>query len=87
MKILLINRSVIPVYAYGGTERVIWDLGFALSQLGHEITYLVAPGSQCDFAKVIYINPSIDLRNQIPDDIDIVHFQFKPDFNLDNDFD
>lgn len=86
MKILLVSRTVIPVYAYGGTERVIWDLGLALFQQGHQVTYLVSPGSHCDFAKVIYIDPSLDLREQIPDDVDIVHFQFRPDFDLDIDF-
>lgn len=87
MKILLVSQTVIPVYAYGGTERVIWDLGLALTQLGHEVSYLVLPGSQCDFARVIYIDSTKDLRQQIPDEIDIVHFQYKPEFDLDSDFD
>jgi hypothetical protein len=86
MHILLVSQTSIPVYAYGGTERVIWDLGYALSQLGHQVTYLAAGGSTCPFAKVLQIDPTIDLRMQIPDEIDIVHFQFKPDFNLDEDF-
>jgi glycosyltransferase involved in cell wall biosynthesis len=86
MRILLVSQTTIPVYAYGGTERVIWDLGYALSKLGHQITYLVAPGSTCPFAQVLAIDPSVDLRQQIPPDFDIVHFQFNPDFNLDHDF-
>jgi glycosyltransferase involved in cell wall biosynthesis len=65
---------------------VIWDLGYALTQLGHQVTYLVAAGSSCPFAKVLHIDPLIDLRMQIPDGIDIVHFQFKPEFSLDVDF-
>lgn len=86
MHILLVSNSQIPVFAYGGTERVIWDLGYALTQIGHKVTFLVAPGSMCDFAKIIFLDKKTDLRNQIPHDIDIVHFQFKPDFNLDEDF-
>jgi glycosyltransferase involved in cell wall biosynthesis len=86
MRILLVSQTSIPVYAYGGTERVIWDLGYALSQLGHQVTYLVATGSTCPFAEVLHIDPAIDLRTQIPDGIDIVHFQFKPEFSLDEDF-
>ena len=86
MRILLVSQTTIPVYAYGGTERVIWDLGFALSQLGHQVIYLVAPGSTCPFAQVLAIDPALDLRQQIPNDVDIVHFQFNPDFNLDQDF-
>jgi hypothetical protein len=86
MRILLVSKTSIPVYAYGGTERVIWDLGYALSRLGHQVTYLVAPGSTCPFAQVLPLNPALDLRQQIPSDFDIVHFQFNPDFNLDQDF-
>ena len=87
MRVLLVSNSSIPVYAYGGTERVIWDLGHALVQLGHEVTYLVAAGSTCPFAKVLEIDPALDLRKQIPVGIDIVHFQFNPAFDLDADFD
>lgn len=87
MRILLVSNSSVPVYAYGGTERVIWDLGEALGQLGHDVTYLVAAGSTCPFAKVLEINPAVDLRRQIPADIDVVHFQFNPTFDLDLDFD
>jgi glycosyltransferase involved in cell wall biosynthesis len=65
----------------------MWDLGQALVQLGHEVTYLVADGSSCPFAKVLVIDPAVDLRRQIPSDIDIVHFQFNPAFDLDADFD
>ena len=50
MRVLLVSNSSIPVFAYGGTERVIWDLGQALGELGHEVTYLVAAGSSCPFA-------------------------------------
>jgi glycosyltransferase involved in cell wall biosynthesis len=66
---------------------VIWDLGHALVELGHEVTYLVAAGSSCPLAKVLEIDPALDLRRQIPVDIDIVHFQFNPAFDLDADFD
>lgn len=86
MHILIVSNSKIPVFTYGGTERVIWDLGYALTQIGHKVTFLVAPGSKCDFAKIIFLDKTTDLRNQIPLDIDIVHFQFKPEFNLDGDF-
>lgn len=86
MRILLISKTAIPVYAYGGTERVIWDLGYALNQLGHEVTYLVAAGSTCSFARVLPIDPTVDLRQQIPLGFDIVHFQFNPDFDLDTAF-
>jgi len=50
------------------------------------VSYLVAAGSTCSFANVLTIDPAVDLRQQIPPDFDIVHFQFNPDFNLDTDF-
>jgi glycosyltransferase involved in cell wall biosynthesis len=87
MRVLLVSNSSIPVYAYGGTERVIWDLGKALVQLGHEVIYLVAAGSSCPFAEVLEIDSAVDLRLQIPSDIDIIHFQFNPAFDLDMEFD
>ena len=85
MHILICNHSSIPVFAYGGTERVIWDLGRKLHEKGHQISFLVPEGSTCPFAKVIPLNPDQDLRQQIPPDVDLVHFQFNPgaDFECD----
>lgn len=84
MHILLVNHAPIPVFAYGGTERVIWDLGKTLVQLGHKVSYLVPAGSHCDFADVIIIRPGIDWREQIPANVDLAHFQFNPAFNASN---
>ena len=78
MHILLINNSPIPVYGYGGTERVIWDLGKTLVQLGHRVSYLVPDGSSCDFGHVLPIHPDAPWEGQIPADVDIAHFQFNP---------
>ena len=83
MHILLVNKAPIPVFAYGGTERVVWDLGKTLVQLGHRVTYLVPQGSSCDFARVLAIDPARGWRAQIPADVDIVHFQFDPEFTPD----
>lgn len=80
MHILLVNKAPIPVFAYGGTERVIWDLGKALTQLGHTVSYLVPQGSTCPFARVLHIDPGQPVENQIPQDVDLVHFQFKPEY-------
>lgn len=79
MHVLLAHQAPIPVFAYGGTERVVWDLGRALTQLGHRVTYLVSPGSECPFADIVPIDPTRRLESQIPDAVDIVHFQFKPE--------
>ncbi len=87
MHVLIASRTRIPVVTYGGTERVIWDLGRALVESGHTVTYLVAEGSQCDFAQVVHLRDDVDLRTQIPPGVDIAHFHFHPDFDLDQDFD
>jgi glycosyltransferase involved in cell wall biosynthesis len=85
MHILICNRAPIPVTTYGGTERVIWDLGKKLVEQGHQVTFLVPEGSSCPFAKILPLNKTKDLASQIPQDVDIVHFQFDPgkDFDLD----
>lgn len=83
MKVLIVNNTVLPAARYGGTERVIWDLGKALSLLGHKVSYLVAKGSHCPFAeKVLEYNPSVPVNTQIPEDIDVVHFNFEPDSRI-----
>ena len=78
MNILIVNNSVIPVTLYGGTERVIWYLGKELVKLGHQVSYLVKQGSYCDFGKVYIIDEKREIIDQIPLDIDIIHFNFIP---------
>lgn len=74
MNIVLVIGSVIPVTAYGGTQRVIWYLGKELVKLGHCVTFLAGRGSTCDFARVIPIEPARNIIEQIPEEADIVHF-------------
>ncbi len=76
MNVTIVNPSKIPALLYGGTERVIWYLGKELAKLGHKVTFLVAEGSYCDFAKVISLDSTKNLNLQIPEDTDIVHFNF-----------
>lgn len=82
MKIVIVNKASVPVYAYGGTERVIWDLAKGLVERGHEIVFLVPKGSACNFAHVIELDDQLPLHSQIPCDADVVHFQFQGDFSL-----
>ncbi len=83
MNILIVNPSKIPALLYGGTERVIWYLGKELNKMGHKVSYLVAADSECDFADVIFIDTQKSLNSQIPEDIDIVHFNFPVDEEID----
>jgi len=79
MKVLLVHPAQLPVFAYGGTERVVWDLGKALVALGHQVVFLAAPGSTCPFAPVRELNPHQPLLDQIdPHAQDVVHFQVQP---------
>jgi glycosyltransferase involved in cell wall biosynthesis len=73
MHILIVNNTSIPVHKYGGTERVIWWLGKALVKAGHQVSYLVAPGSSCEFASVYTYNESVPFNSLIPEGIDVVH--------------
>ncbi|MBM7037677.1 glycosyltransferase [Vibrio ulleungensis] len=73
MNILLFMDAVLPAVNYGGTQRVVWDLAYALSTMGHRITLLAAKGTVCPFAKVIDYNPEAPFEQQVPKDIDIVH--------------
>jgi len=79
MKILLAIPRSIPVSLYGGTPRILWWLGKELSKMGHEITYLVDPGSHSPYGTVIPYQRNIPMNQQIPDEIDFVHLFFEPD--------
>ena len=86
MNIALICHARLPVFAYGGTERVVWDLANALSGMGHRVHLLAAEGTTCSFAEVSFIDPRRSLKLQIPKNIDLVHFHNRPDFDPDIDF-
>lgn len=74
MNILMYTRATLPVVNYGGTERVIWDLVYALHLAGHRVTLLAGKGTKCDWARVIEYQPNVPLQSQLPNDIDVVHF-------------
>ena len=74
MNILIISKhNKIPALQYGGTERVIWYLGYELSKLNHNVSFLVKKGSSCNFANVIIYDESKGLKSQIPENTDIIH--------------
>ena len=78
MHVLIVHNAAIPVFTYGGTERVVWNLGRKLVELGHRVTYLVPEGSHCDFARLLPLQPDKPWHTQVPDDVDLVHFHFDP---------
>ncbi|MBK9108936.1 MAG: glycosyltransferase [Saprospiraceae bacterium] len=78
MNILIVYDSIIPAKTYGGIERVVWCLGRELIKMNHKVTFLVKKGSTCPFANVLTIDPALNINDQIPADIEIVHFHFRP---------
>ena len=74
MNITIVLGDKIPSIKYGGTQRVMWYLGKELNKRGHKVTFIAGKGSSCPFAKVIELDPSVNLNTQIPTDADIVHF-------------
>jgi glycosyltransferase involved in cell wall biosynthesis len=83
MNILIVNKGIIPVTYYGGVERIAWTLGKELVKLGHKVIFLANKGSSCDFAPVLHIDWERNISEQIPDSIDLIHFNYSPpDFDL-----
>lgn len=80
MHVAIVNNAVIPALKYGGIERVIWWLGKELTKRGHKVTYLVAAGSRCSFADVIFIDKNKPYHQQLPENIDLVHYHSTGDF-------
>jgi len=74
MNILLITKTQLPVATYGGTERVVWDLGYSLHLKQHSVTFLAGKGTKCEWAKVIEYDTAQSVNLQIPISTDIVHF-------------
>lgn len=74
MNILIVQNSLFPALLYGGTERVLWYLAHELHKMGHKVSLLCKSGSECPFAKCLTYNPQKHINEQIPDDIDVIHF-------------
>jgi len=72
MRVVLVCDAIIPAPRYGGTERVLWWLGKKLTEMGHAVTYLSAPGSSSEFATVLEFDPQRLLDDQLPS-CDVVH--------------
>lgn len=75
LNITIIVPGTVPATHYGGTQRVAWDLGRALSRMGHRVWFLADKvDGTCDFAELRKRNPALSLVKQLPEKIDIVHF-------------
>ena len=78
MRITIVVPGIMPSTLYGGTQRVMWDLGRALSQIGHRVCFLVDQvRGNCPFAEIHQIDPDTSIAAQLPNGTDIVHFNNK----------
>ena len=77
MKILhvLLTRMPLPPPKYGGTERVLWSLGIAQKEMGHEVRYLLKANTNHNPDVQVY-DDKRSLADQIDDWADIVHFHW-----------
>ena len=86
MKILQVAppSKVLPTLGYGGTQRVVYWLSKALSDLGHGVILAGPEGSVGDGFEVIELLPPSSnhisdadmhvLKRKLPPDIDFIHF-------------
>lgn len=75
LNILIVYNGTLPPIHYGGTPRVVWSLIKGLTQLNHKVFLLTDQPLKRDWLTCIRRNPSIPIDEQIPDYIDVVHFQ------------
>lgn len=72
---VLLTRMPLPPPKYGGTERVLWALGIAQTEMGHNVRYLLkANAANRDDVQIF--DPNLSFEAQIDDWADIVHFHF-----------
>jgi hypothetical protein len=79
MHIAVISHHRLPVKGYGGPQRVVVALARGLTELGHRVTLIAAPGSKLPCATVVEANPrhlhdgGPRLHDYVPRDADIAH--------------
>ena len=78
MNIALIVNKKIPAAKYGGTSRVVTWLSDALAAKGHHLYICANKGSSSKSADIIKYIPGKELSQQLPSEIDIVHYHVIP---------
>jgi glycosyltransferase involved in cell wall biosynthesis len=77
MKVALVHDAHFPVWAYGGTERVVWWLAKGLAERGVQVILAGKPGSTCPFAETPAVDLSLPVEDQVPG-LDVVHHFVTP---------
>ena len=88
MRIAFYHHVPLPVKTYGGTERILFWHMKELVRQGHDVVLLGHPESEVEEygIKLIPLEGEYlrdKFQEKIPKDIDILHLQFNPSFELD----
>src|SRR5437762_4712995 len=80
MHIVQFHHVRLPVFKYGGGERIVVWLCQGLVERGHQVTLLAPKGSHIAGVRVVEVSPEevlspgFDLRRYVSDPVDIMHF-------------
>ena len=80
MHIVQFHHVRLPVFKYGGGERIVVWLCQGLVERGHQVTLLAPKGSRIAGVRVVEVSPEevlspgFDLRRYVSDPVDIMHF-------------
>jgi len=78
MHVVLCHDAHIPPSKYGGTERVIYWLARALTELGHRTSVIAKPGSHIPGSQILELKNGQSWEQLIPPDTDVLHFWATP---------
>lgn len=78
LHVAIVVSGTLPVLKYGGTQRVMWSLGKSLTEMGCRVTFFcdsIIGG--CSFANIFLLDRKKTFLEQLPSDVDVVHFNDK----------
>lgn len=84
MHIVQLHHSRLPVAGYGGAQRIVVWLAYALAELGHDVTVAAAPGTALPGLRCVALDPNelysatFDVRHVVPGPFDVLHFHGPP---------
>jgi glycosyltransferase involved in cell wall biosynthesis len=84
MQIVQLHHSRLPVAGYGGAQRIVVWLAYALAELGHDVTVAAAPGTALPGLRCVALDPAelysatFDVRRVVPGPFDVLHFHGPP---------
>lgn len=73
MHIAHLSAWRVPVELYGGSQRVVYWQAKAQAALGHRVSVLAPPGSNCPGVEIIAVPPGAPYAQCIPASADVAH--------------